>query len=369
MRDEVWKFIGALKFDEQQGVSMQKIFISIASVVFVSAACYGTVNAIELADAIELHGYGSTGYLQTSDNQYLKADNKGTWDYYAAALLFTGTLNENTKFWAQGFTSSVGPDRTHLDWAFIDYKINSKVTLRAGQIKFPVGLYNEIRDIEFLQLSTLKPIMYQEASEISHEAFQGASIVIDHDFGEGSLSWDAYSGKTYEKHSSEIKFGELGGVRVTYYTPLDGLKFMLTGHLERVERVDTGDKSTEALTMVSVEYLNNILDLKSEYAEKTTLGIKSTSGYLQAGIPLGPQWTPYIRSDYITTDTLQSNNPARYQKTQTIGLGYKINKNLGLRAEVHFNQGYALPVASKEVVDGAGITYWNIFATSINFIF
>ena len=105
---------------------MRKIFLSIASVVFVSAAACGTGNAIELTDAIELHGYGNTGYLQTSDNKYLKADNKGTWDYYTAALLFTGTVNENTKFWAQGFSSSAATGRVHLDWAFVDYKINSK---------------------------------------------------------------------------------------------------------------------------------------------------------------------------------------------------------------------------------------------------
>ena len=348
---------------------MRKQLFSTASALLLTAAPCCTALAVDLTDKIELHGYGNAGYLQTSANQYLKADRSGTWDYYAAALLFTGTLNDKTKLWAQAFTSSGGPKRSHLDWMFVDYRHNSNFILRAGQIKLPMGLYNEVRDIEFVQLSTLKPMFYQEATEIADEAFRGVSVVFDHDLGNGSLSWDAYTGKTIDFQSSDIRYSGLRGGRVTYNTPVDGLRLMLSGHWEDVENVDTTAKSSEKTVLISAEYVNNHVDLKTEYVKKATFGISTKSGYLQAGYTLAEKWTPYIRSDFITTDYSQSDDPAYYQRTQTVGLGYKVNRNIGLRIEAHFNHGYALPVASLEAAAGAGVTDWRMLGTSVNFMF
>lgn len=336
--------------------------------IFVLCASF-PATAYELSDTVELHGYGNAGYLQTSANQYLSGNRDGSWDYYAGALLLTATLSEKSKVWAQGFTSSEGPKRTHLDWLFVDYRANSGITLRAGQVKLPMGLYNEVRDIEFIQLSSLRPSIYQDASNIADEAFQGASILIEHDFGSGNMAWDFFTGRTVEYQTAEFNYSELFGGRLTYSPPIDGLKLMYSGHVENIEVIDTGEKGSEITSVFSVEYLNNSLDLKSEFAQKSSLGTRIISGYLQAGYHINNLLTPYIRCDYINTDLTRNDDPSYYQLSQTIGVGYKFNKSIGLRLESHFNHGYALPVASKEVAAGAGVTDWQQFAASVNFIF
>lgn len=323
----------------------------------------------DFQDRVELHGFGSAGYLQTSGNKYLSADSSGTWDHYAAALLLTGTLADRTKLWGQVFTGSTGPNHTHLDWLFIDYHYNSNLALRAGRVKLPMGLYNEIREAEFLQLSAIAPMVYQVSSEIADEAFEGASLVFDHDLGGGSMSWDVFTGKTIDDQSAEIKYQGLRGGRITYNTPIEGLRFMASGHWENVERVTTAEKNTETTTMFSADFVRDNFDLKSEYAHKATFGIDSNSGYFQAGYTIAEKWTPYFRSDFVVTDISQSNDPSYYQRSQVVGLGYKVNKQVGLRVESHFNHGYGLPVASGEVAAGAGVIDWRILAASVNSMF
>lgn len=340
-------------------------FIPLAfSAILSASAC-----AMEIADNMELHGYANAGYLQATDNQYLQADRNGTWDHYAGALLFTATLTENSKLWIQGFTSSGGPNRTHLDWAFVDYQPSDSLTLRAGQIKLPIGLLNDIRDIEYIQLSTLRPLIYHEATRIVGEAFQGASLLAEQELGWGSLAWDVFGGSSVDYQPAEYRYSNLAGGRLTYSTPIDGLKFMLSGFSQDLEAIDSGMKSNSITRMLSIEYVNNLVDFKGEWAEKASFGMTMNAGYLQAGYHFDNQLTPYIRQDYLVTDLSRQDSPAYFQRALVLGLGYKVNSNLGLRLEGHDNYGYALPVASGEAAAGTGKAEWQMLAASVNVIF
>lgn len=327
--------------------------------------------AVDVGDRLEIHGYGYQGYLQSKDNTYLNADDSGTWDYNALALVFTATLTDKSKVWAQLHSTS---EKTRLDWAYVDYQFTNNLTGRAGQIKLPFGLYNEIRDIKFLQLSTLEPMLYQGSSEMVQESFKGTSAVYNHSVGGGSLSWDAYLGQVTEwqedsgtGHKSKL----LVGGRVTYRTPVEGLTFMGSVYNSAMEDtaktpVDKGDRRT---WVISADYKKDNIDVKSEYAEMKFFNEKSKTYYVQAGYTFSEKWTPFVRYDYMTNDVAEKNNPSHYQKSKVLGLGYKVNDNIAVRVENHWNDGYALPVASGEITSGAGKNDWNMFAASVSFIF
>ena len=341
----------------------KRCFKAAISVVGLAIGFQSAGMAADMEDKLQIHGYGYQGYLQASDNEYLGVDDKGTWDANALALVFIATVDDKSKIWMQLHGTA---EKVRVDWAFVDYQASANLTLRGGQIKLPVGLYNEIRDIEFLHLSTLDPALYQEASEMTDESFRGVSVV----YTVGSLSLDGYVGQTVDVEESAInKYRRLLGGRVTYKTPVDGLRFMASAYDSQAEEIATGAESSKNTWVLSADYTENNFDLKAEVAAMKFFGEKSKTYYTQAGYTFVDKWTPFVRYDYITTDTAESSDPSHYQKTATVGLGYKINSSVGVRIENQWNRGYALPVASGEVAAGTGKIDWTLFAANINFIF
>jgi hypothetical protein len=325
-----------------------------------------TIMAVGLGENIELHGYGHVGLLATDTNRYLNADNGVSNDYKDLALLFTASLNERSKAWLQLFHSD---GKSRVDWAFVDYQVTNSTSLRLGQIKLPIGLYNEIRDIEFIRPSSLKPFMYHEASEIANEAYRGLGVAYDHELGSGNLTWDLYTGQSIEYESSDHRHQGLIGGRITYQTPVEGLRAMISAFSEKIEILTTGETSHENAHILSLDYTLDALDLKAEYGREEVFGKSAETWYVQAAYAINERWRPYLRYDYITTDRDNSNDPSFYQNATVVGLGYTFNEHIGMRLETLFNHGYAMPVAAEEMEAGTGKTDWQMTAVSINFNF
>lgn len=156
------------------------------------------VSAVELMQGIQLHGYGHAGYLVSDNNDFLKADSKGTWDYNDFALLFTGDLSERSKAWVQLY-QIYGERR--VDWAFVDYTFTNNSTIKVGQIKLPFGVYNDFRDVEYTRPSTLKPFLYQDVAETVAEAYRGIGYNLP--VGD-AVSIDLYGGQIVDFEDGEV---------------------------------------------------------------------------------------------------------------------------------------------------------------------
>lgn len=341
------------------------------AVVGLALICVQNANAMEfLGDKVEIHGYGHQGFLITDGNHYLHADDRGTFDYNALALLVSVKATDDLNIWAQVFGSL---NDFRLDWAFIDYAFNNNLKIHAGQIKTPIGIYNEIRDIKYLQLSTLEPLIYQEDLKMSHEAFRGASVLYNQDLPAGSsLALDIYGGQQVDfEEDSEFKFHNLVGGRATYTTPVNGLKLMVSGYTSNADMTEDGitDRGHNNLWMGSLDYRGYGIDLKAEYAESKLHHIQRRGYYVQGGYTFFDKLTPFVRYDYLTSDTSQKSDPSFYQKDFCFGIGYKFNSYVAVKVEDHVVSGYALPVVTGDMVPGTGEKDWNLFATSVNFIF
>jgi hypothetical protein len=333
------------------------------------------------AGDIEIHGYGYQNYMQTDKNSYNGVDKKGAWDKNFLGLVGAVNLSDKSKLWAQ--LESNGYDTPFFTWFFLDYQFNDKLRGHVGRVKFPLGIYNETIDAKYLQVTALEPSMYQGATDMMYDAYNGLGLDYQQDAGNGEILWQVYAGNLFDPappvDSRDIR--TIGG-RVTYRTPVDGLRLLLSLNRTNVEALDTqggtvepgiptGDVSNEDRAILSVDYVRDMFDVKAEFMKhKFPLeGVNSSAGYLQVGYKVTDKLMPYARYDNVTMDKNAKSDPSYYQKTVVVGVGYKFDSNIGFRLENHFNHGYALPVAEGDVAAGAGKKDWNMFIASINFIF
>jgi hypothetical protein len=242
--------------------------------------------------------------------------------------------------------------------------------LKLARDGFPLGFYNEIIDAKSLQPAALEPSLYQTATDMVHDSYQGVGVDYEQDVGAGHLLWQGYGGNTYDPDPPiDSRDRRMAGGRLTYRTPVDGLRFMLSAYRTQVELLADHSLTNENRAIASAEFVRDAWDLKAEYGTHTFNGVTSFAYYMQGAYTIANAWTPYARYDYVTTDKSQREDPAFEQRTVVVGIGYKLNSSIGLKAETHFNHGYALPVASGEVAAGAGSTNWNLFRAAVDFTF
>lgn len=343
-------------------------FVAPSALVCAGLISLSTAQASDLSDRFDVHGYGFQNYAQTSANAYLGADKRGSWDENFLGLVVSATLTDQSKLWAQ-LESSTG-DTTRFTWMFVDYQINDVTRAHVGRVKLPLGFYNEIIDAKSLQPAALEPALYQTAADMVHDSYQGVGIDYEQDVGGGHLLWQGFGGNVYDvSPAADSRDRRAVGGRLTYRTPVDGLRFMVSAYRQQVEKLADHTMTNEDRAILSAEFVRNQWDLKAEYGVHKFFGVSSSAYYLQAAYAATDKWTTYARYDYVNTDKSQRQDPAFTQKTVAVGVGYKVGANIGLKAENHFNRGFALPVASGDVEADAGKRNWNLFLIAADFAF
>lgn len=356
------------------GIKKKSVHAVCALVVF-SCFTAGWAASARAAE-VDIHGYGFQGYLLSDKNQYLGAKD-GTFEFTKIALLFSSKVEDRTTVWVQLFGDN---NKIDLDWAFVAYRVSNDLEARAGMIKFPMGIYNEIRDNKLLQLSMLEPAMYREESDVIFESYRGVGA----QYIGGPFTVDLYAGApVIESENPNIKIvnKNLAGGRIIYQTPLEGLRLIGSYSAFRQDIIDTTGALPEfqgqnTLAVGSLDYVNYGFDIKAEYAKKKDVIFAPGGGvvhyvsyYAQAGYTFFEKLTPFVRYDYITTDEDQKTDASFYQKEKVVGVGYKFNPYFAVKAEEHWISGYALPVKNEEVAAGTGVKDWSMFVAGINFMF
>jgi len=271
--------------------------------------------------------------------------------------------------------------------AYVNHNLTDNLTARAGQMKVPVGIFNEIRDIKFLQLSALAPLMYQDAAGTLPDSFKGIEAVYHLDMGSHRLTFDVYGGEpkganTFVPQAPGyfVMVQNIYGGRLTYKTPI-GLKFSLSTFQNDLMSNTSATPTNAAeglrkLSSASIDYRNYNFDIKMEYAIATQFPnspaeVKGKAYYGQIGYTIAEKFTPYVRYDYLLYNNDQADNPMYYQKAKVLGFTYRLNNNVSMRMENHWNSGYAIP-ANMQGASFSTVTPkldWNVFAMGINFIF
>jgi len=334
-------------------------------------------------DKFTVNGYGYQDYRLTNNNFFEYASQRGTWDHNAFAVVMSAKVSDRDTAWAQLQASSIDPaGLTRFTWMFLDHRFSDNLSGHVGRIKFPVGLYTEFIDNKALQLSAVIPYAYSGSADMSYDAYSGVGL----DWTTGSLFTQIYGGNVYNPiPTNDHANRRLIGTRITWTTPLEGLRFLISANETSLEGnpnltipqdpPEMSQLGKEDRAMFSVDYVSDRFDIKGEYnyhktppfanLSQTTTSIQN-AWYVQGGYKMG-LWTPYARYDSFQADQHDTSDPSKYQKDWVLGVNYKINDYVNARIEDHIISGYAM--SQPNTPADVPATNWNMLAAEVNFMF
>jgi hypothetical protein len=162
----------------------------------VALALGGSASAAE----VEVHGFLSQGLIASGRNAYLSPHStEGSFELNEAGINVGSNLSRNLRVGAQFYMRDMGDYGQHdvsLDWVLVDYFVSEELGIRAGRIKAPGGLYQQIQDFDFLRSYALLPASaYDPTFRELANAYNGLAIYGSFELGgAGRLEYQAGAG-------------------------------------------------------------------------------------------------------------------------------------------------------------------------------
>jgi hypothetical protein len=149
---------------------------------------------------VQIHSFGSQGFLYSNDNNYLTTDSsKGSFQMTDFGVNGSIRITDNFRIGAQFYDRNLGElGKWHpqLDWAVADYKFKDWFGIRGGVVKTTFGLFNDTQDMDFLRVFALLPQSVYSTdlrdAMIRHRGGDIYGIIPIKRLG--SLSYTAYAG-------------------------------------------------------------------------------------------------------------------------------------------------------------------------------
>lgn len=255
----------------------------------------GRLQAYELSLGTNLppvvfHGFASQGFLFSTENNYLGDSSRGSFRFTEAGLNASLNPFPRTRLSVQGFTYDVGPAGSYdvvLDYAQAEYTFNDYIGIRAGRIRRPEGIYNDIQDVDVARTFVLLPQgMYNARWRDFYVNADGGELFGTLPLSQaGSLSYELYYGFQHPKLNGglslqkanlppnspldQINSPQIGGGQLWWNTPLAGLRAGVGLNYDRdlTFRVQTGrqSKGSPFTQHYSLEYIWNSWTFQAEY--------------------------------------------------------------------------------------------------------
>jgi len=229
-------------------ISFTAFFLS-AGLIFFSAP----VSAASLG-GVDIHGFISQGYIYSDEYNYLvNTSNDGSFEYNEIGINFSKKLSDRLHLGLQLFSRDLGDisnNKVTLDWAYGDYRWKDWLGIRAGRLKLPVGLYNDIRDMDMLRTNIVMPQgIYRDLLRETSNAANGGGLYgniylgpvgsLNYQFVGGALFADSengqekytnYLGRGLATQNGENEFDNVYSGSVFWDTPLNGLLLGYSGY-------------------------------------------------------------------------------------------------------------------------------------------
>ncbi len=309
------------------------------------------VHAREWTDDMVITGFASAAYQRTTESTFLYApadeggiDNRGSFYGSTLGLNLTARINYDVVLSTQLLAEYNEADyNLHVDWAFLRFELIDDFFLRAGKIKFPVGVVNEYADVRYAYpwitapnslYSTQVPI----GPQATRNAYSGGSLLWNYYWHDFSLETDLFAG--------EVKM-EVADVRelVGFTARLDWNELVLfqasayqgiMANGQNLGAAGGGDMSN----MNGKPHRGLLLGFKTDwnnmvaYAEIADVkmgdltNMKARTWYATLGYRLG-KWLPHF-----TFEDFDKEYGKEKQNLLTLGLRYDIKRNTALKLEL-----------------------------------
>jgi len=166
-----------------------------------------SAQAENWSDQTTINGFMSTRFSVTDESLYFngtRPDNgiskDGSFHGTQLGLNLTSRVSDQMTVAAQLF-SAIQEDNyaTHLDWAFANFSLSDAFTIRAGKIKYPVGIVNEYVSVGVSYPWIEAPLaIYSESAsgpQATRESYTGADAVWSDIRGDWTLGADLFGGQ------------------------------------------------------------------------------------------------------------------------------------------------------------------------------
>jgi hypothetical protein len=270
----------------------------IALVALMFALLSPSLAAAAPLDDVEVHGFASQGFILTVENDYLAdGTTDGSFELAEAGINFTARLTETFRIGIQLFAQDLGPSGNYaaqLDWFYLDYRWRDWLGVRAGRLKIPYGLYNEVQDIDAARVPVLLPqsvyplqtreiLFAQTGGEVYGFVRTPSLGALDYRLFGGTIFIDGDSlttaGSTVEL---EVRVPYVIGGRLIWETPLEGLR--VGGSFEALRL-----KTTAFVPMIPAIHITNHSQLWVGFAELVLSDLQISAEY--------SRWNTDQRSD------------------------------------------------------------------------
>lgn len=329
--------------------------------------------SLEVTDRLRIDGFGTQGYLRTTDNKYLKATSRGTFDFSAYNLMLKANVTDTFTVWSELMTSSEFNDGILLEWAFGEYTFSDSLHFKVGKMATPIGIYNETRHIYPVIPLSILPAFYTHATEFSPETMKGVALNGRWSIGNWGTEYDLFGGMSYFDMETKRPYENMAGGRLWINTPGSAFRFgqtLFTG----VEMGSTGTRTRMTTYIPSIEYFSPIgLTLRGElglhYHQgelKNPKDPRRLGYYVEATYQATEHFTPVVRYDVYYPRVRTVKTPNDYQQDITVGFNYNFASYFVWKAEVHKVKGTTL---LDPTLNPTPEVNWNIMATSISFLF
>jgi hypothetical protein len=312
-------------------------------------------SAEDVAEKVQLHGFGSWAFGDTDGNRYLAGEEGREYRNTTLGLSVDANAGERLRVVGQAFgTESDEGSKAEFDYAFAEWKFSDTFRLRAGQVKLPFGIYTEVARVGTLRPFLDLPQAVYGPIGLTGEHYRGIGVTGRKALGSNwALAYDAYGGGMVLKellppeayllgeaidNSTEIEeTKDLLGGRAVLETPVEGLRFGASAYTG-VEVAETTRRRT--VYGFSGEYVEGPWSLRSEFAHETVKNDLKVDGfYLEAAYRLGAHWQVAAQYDHLTTAIFEAPNPPQPSlldhEEVALGLNYWFSPGFVLKLDYH----------------------------------
>ncbi|HHS84219.1 MAG TPA: porin [Gammaproteobacteria bacterium] len=299
------------------------------------------VAADNWADRINLTGFMSAKYQKISKDNFFNGDDytgigkDGSFRGTMIGLNLTAPIDDRITIFSQ-FLATQEDDSyvSHLDWGFIAVGLTDEFTIRAGKMKFPIGIVNEYISVGNAYPWINPPMLFytEEASgaNITREAYSGGSALWEYSRGDINMSADIFGG---EITLGETQVRNMAGAKI-HLDWNEEISFQAnynrgTMHNTPMPVMEGLNHTTVALGM-RIDW-NNIIGY-AEWADTDmeTEIMNGNSWYTTLGYQMG-DWLPHLTYQYFKRGE-ESTSPQEQNMT-TAGLRYDLSDVADLKFE------------------------------------
>jgi hypothetical protein len=316
------------------------------SLIVLAASSALAVHAVDMG-GVAIHGSLSSTASYSPEYNYI-GDTKDSLDLNQTELTVNGTkrFDNGLKLAAQlyGYQLAGYKDFT-VDFANADYSFRQEIGVRVGRNKLPVGLYNEVQDLDQVRVFASLPLnFYAHSGRAIGAAFDGASLYGNIPASKaGSFDYQLFVGTMPSPNketplmkgipgASSLDLNTVYGGSLVWNAPVDGLRFGYS--FQALPKMDLiiGPAITEIdyqTHVVSIEYTRGKWTAVTEY--KHTASTNTVTNF-----PVPPS----------TSHEDHAYAQLTYQATDKLGLGvyycYSDYETKGVDKDTAFAASYAL---------------------------